>query len=71
MLWAFPSHGKFSENFKLVSQRKQNPCVVRPITRGKVMEVSLWSVRGGSGVGTILERRIVVLSGDRSWQCQD
>jgi hypothetical protein len=30
----------FSENFKLVSQRKQNPFFVRPITIRKVVEVS-------------------------------
>ena len=57
MFWAFFHRANlslFSENFKLVSQRKENPLVVRPVTRGKVLEMSPWSVRVGSAEGMIL-----------------
>jgi hypothetical protein len=53
------SHGNlslFSENFRLVSQRK----FVRPITIRKVVEVSHWWVRGRSAVGTIMGEVVIV-----------
>jgi len=42
------------ENFKIVRQRKENPSVVRPVTRGKVLVASPWRVWGRSAEGTIL-----------------
>jgi len=47
MLWVF------FENFKLSSQLKQTPFVVRPVTRGKVLEVSPRTVRARTADGTI------------------
>jgi len=44
----------FSENFKLGSQRKEYPSVARPITRGRLSEVSPWRVRVISADGRIL-----------------
>jgi hypothetical protein len=51
MLWASSSHRNLSlffEKFELISQRN------RPITRGKVLQVSPWRVGGISPEGTIL-----------------
>jgi hypothetical protein len=49
-------------NFKMVSQRKKTPFVARPFTRGKVLEASLWRVRGRSAEGTILGERVWCLA---------
>ena len=43
-------------NFDLVGQRKEIPFVVRPVTRGNVLEVSPWRVMGRSAEETIWEK---------------
>lgn len=42
--------------FELVSQGKESPFVVRPITKGKMWEASPWRVRGRSAKWTVLRR---------------
>ena len=58
-LLAFFSHRNLSlfwKNLNWSANESKAPFVVRPITRGKVLEMSPWRVRGGSAEGKIWEK---------------
>ena len=58
ILWAFSSFENLSLFWEILNwsaNESKNPSIVRPITRGKVLEIP-WSVRGRSAGGKVWEK---------------